>query len=128
MLDSVTVTITTKQRLSDTEYLGHHFAPDLHASFKHLLSIQFREDPVFQGQKAIPLPIAAAFLAEYLDSPGLACLDAPFETFRPNMPLISPSSGATGAQGALMVFQNPDFQRLNVWEPSSNEWTVIITY
>jgi hypothetical protein len=34
----------------------------------------------------------------------------------------------TGAQGALMVFQNPDFQRLNVWEPSSDEWTVIITY
>ncbi|RHZ72602.1 hypothetical protein CDV55_104846 [Aspergillus turcosus] len=34
----------------------------------------------------------------------------------------------TGAQGALMVFQNPDFQRLNVWEPSSDEWAVIITY
>lgn len=53
---------------------------------------------VFQGQKAIPLPIAAAFQAEYLDSIPWkkltqACLNAPFETFRPNMPLISPSSG-----------------------------------
>ncbi|PKX92173.1 uncharacterized protein P174DRAFT_514521 [Aspergillus novofumigatus IBT 16806] len=33
-----------------------------------------------------------------------------------------------GVQGALMVFQNPDFRTLNVWEPSQDDWTTITTY
>ncbi|KAJ5490412.1 Acyl transferase/acyl hydrolase/lysophospholipase [Penicillium expansum] len=57
-----------------------------------------QKEPVFHGRKTIPLPIAAAFHAEHLDPVpwkkiSQACSNAPFETFKPNMPLISPSSG-----------------------------------
>ncbi len=53
-----------------------------------------RQESVFQGRKTIPLPIAAAFHAQHLDSVPWekliqACIDAPFEAFRPHMPLIS---------------------------------------
>ncbi|KAJ6184483.1 hypothetical protein N7519_005784 [Penicillium mononematosum] len=29
-------------------------------------------------------------------------------------------------QGALMVFQNADFQHIKLWEPSEDDWRVII--
>lgn len=57
-----------------------------------------QQEPVFQGQKTIPLPIAAAFHAGHLDPVSWGkvaqiCQDASFDTIIPNMPLISPSSG-----------------------------------
>ncbi|KAJ5345900.1 Acyl transferase/acyl hydrolase/lysophospholipase [Penicillium brevicompactum] len=57
-----------------------------------------QQEPVFQGRKTIPLPIAAAFHAEHLepvswDKLGQICPDASFDSFVPNLPLISPSSG-----------------------------------
>ncbi|KAJ5174236.1 Acyl transferase/acyl hydrolase/lysophospholipase [Penicillium canariense] len=57
-----------------------------------------RQESVFQGRKTIPLPIAAAFHAEHLNAVPWkkltqTCIDALFKTFRPNIPLISPSSG-----------------------------------
>ncbi|CAG8909274.1 unnamed protein product [Penicillium egyptiacum] len=33
-----------------------------------------------------------------------------------------------GRQGALMVFQNPDFQNLNLCEPSEDDWRVIVGF
>ena len=33
-----------------------------------------------------------------------------------------------GVQGALMVFHNPDFQNVNVWQPSQEDWATIVTY
>lgn len=34
----------------------------------------------------------------------------------------------TGGQGALLVFQNPDFQALDVWEPNGAEWSIMTNY
>jgi hypothetical protein len=31
-------------------------------------------------------------------------------------------------QGALIVFYNPDFQNVNVWQPSQEDWATIVTY
>ena len=43
-------------------------------------------------------------------------------------PSLELALGYARVQGALMVFQNPDFRTLNVWEPSQDDWRIITTY
>lgn len=80
---------------------------------------------LFRGLSRLALNSAMAW---FLPAVSSSRADNEFGPGIYTTPSLEQALDYAGPEDAIMVFQNPDFQRLNVWEPSRDEWEVITTY